>query len=50
MTAWIKVLVTLLVFIIIIPITSFVGEYWRKLEKAALIENIVNASPVNKIL
>lgn len=48
MTAWIKVSVILLVFIIIIPITSFVGEFRRKSEKATLIEKMVNGSPEEK--
>ena len=49
MTAWIKVsVILLLVFSLIISVMSFVGEYWRKSEKATLIEKIVNRSPAEK--
>lgn len=49
MTAWIKVsVILLLVFTLIISITSFVGEYRRKAEKATLIEKMINGSPAEK--
>ncbi len=51
MGSWIKVPITVFTILaIFITGTSFVGEYRRKIEKAALLETLINESPPERIL
>ncbi len=51
MTLWVNVpVIVIAVFVMIITASSLVGEYRRKLEKAALLKKLSNAPPAGRVI
>ena len=50
MTLWVKIpVIVIAIFVMIITISSLVGEYRRKLEKVLLLEKLSNESPTERV-